>query len=150
MVKWIEEKYKNNLGYIPDMSLDGSVEWSMEKIFGKMPPYNVKTFRRLCPRTKLFGTCIEGKDFCTSCGTTTPSVPRSHHSTCEHYGELDEYPEIEPFLWGCPDCKEDSLIIDSSVELGVSEISCTECEYLLQHECCEEELIAIFKKREEA
>ena len=152
MPDWIENKYKGNLGYIPNIPLDGTVEWSMEELFESPPPYNTKMFLKLCPRTKWFGRCIEGDAFCTSCGTQTPSVPRSHHPTCYNYQELDEYLTVEETWWlgVCPSCKVDdyvTLSIDSCRELGISQITCSECDFIYQDECCEEDLENFLKEK---
>lgn len=151
MSDWIENKYKNYLGYIPNMSIDGSQEWSMADVFDCPPPYTPEVFSQLCPRTKLTGKCKEGNNFCSICGTLSPSSPMSHHMDCDLFisGETT-YPTVEETWWlgVCPDCKIDdfpTLDMTSSVELGVSEISCSECGLSFQRGCCEEDLIELFK-----
>ncbi|APC44307.1 hypothetical protein [Pseudoalteromonas phage PH357] len=153
MADWIENKYKDCLGYIPNMKTDGSQEWSMVDVFGNPPPYSQEEFSKLCPRTKLTGNCKEGNEFCSICGTLTPSVPMSHHEDCDLFIEsVEHYPTVEESWWlgVCPDCKVNdfpTLSIDSSIELGVSEISCSECGFSYQDECCEEELVERYNER---
>lgn len=153
MSDWIENKYKDCLGYIPNMKTDGSQKWSMTEVFGKPPPYSQEEFSKLCPRTKLTGNCKEGNEFCSICGTLTPSVPMSHHKDCDLFMENeDHYPTVEETWWlgVCPDCQVNdfpTLSIDSSVELGVSEISCSECGFSYQDECCEEELVERYNEK---
>lgn len=153
MPDWIENKYKGKLGYIPYMPLDGTQVWSMEKVFSSSPPYNTKLFDKLCVRTKLFGKCLEGDNFCSFCGTITPSVPNSHHPTCCNYNKGESYPEDTDSWWlgSCPYCKITDYItlsIDSNIDAGVSEISCSECGYTFQDNCCEEELVEKFIRGE--
>lgn len=54
----------------------------------------------------------------------------------------------------CPnkECENDylGLAINSSRELGVSEITCSECGYSFQDECHEEELISRFNRKYKA
>ena len=46
----------------------------------------------------------------------------------------------------CPECKQDEgLCIESSRELEVSRIKCSDCGYDFSGECCEEDLIEKFK-----
>lgn len=149
MTGWIENKYKGNLGYIPNMKIDGSQEWSMEDVFGKPPPYHPESFSKLCPRTKLFGKCVEGNNFCSNCGTLTPSTPNSHHKDCDCYLDTVEYPSVEETWWlgVCPECKTseyETLSVHSSRELGISTISCSECTFTYQESCCEEDLVEKF------
>lgn len=151
MSDWIEKKYKDYLGYIPNMKVDGSQEWSMLDVFGYPPPYPQEVFSKLCPRTRLAGNCKEGNNFCSICGTLSPNSPMSHHAACDLFIDgADTFPTVEEtwYLGMCPDCKVDdfsTLGITSSVELGVSEISCSECGLSFQRECCEEGLIELFK-----
>lgn len=48
----------------------------------------------------------------------------------------------------CPMCKQDyvGLGIRSSVEMGVSQIHCSECAFIYSRELCEEDLIEEFKR----
>ena len=153
MSDWIENKYKNYLGYIPNMLVDGSQEWSMEEVFGYPPPYTQEVFSKLCPRTRLLGRCKEGGSFCSICGTLTPSTPMSHHVDCDLFiSDAEKFPTAEDTWWlgVCPDCKIDdfpTLDIHSNIDLGVSEITCSECGLSFQRECCEEELLELFKKK---
>lgn len=150
MAEWIENKYKDYLGYIPNMKTDGSQGWSMVEVFGKVPPYTPEEFSKLCPRTKLTGSCKEGNSFCSSCGTLTPDIPMSHHKSCDNFIHgAGYYPTVEETWWlgVCPDCNTSdfpTLNIDSSIELGISEISCSECDYCYQAECCGEDLVEMF------
>lgn len=49
----------------------------------------------------------------------------------------------------CPECKQDynGLNIESSSEMKVSVISCSECGFHFSDECCEEDLIERFKEQ---
>lgn len=49
----------------------------------------------------------------------------------------------------CPECKQDynGLSIESSSEMLVSIISCSECGFHFSDECCEEGLIDKFKSK---
>ena len=149
MTDYIENKYKGNLGYIPNMK--SGTEWSMEEVFGGKPPYDPSLFEQLCPRSKWLGKCIEdGVGFCTECGNLTTKQPNTHHKDCSCYLDAESYPVREPYLGGCPDCHQegdDSLSIDSSRELGVSVISCSECDFNYSTEVCEEDLEELFKNK---
>ena len=46
----------------------------------------------------------------------------------------------------CPECHEDSLSIESSNELAISIIKCTDCGYHFSGKCCEESLLKKFIK----
>ena len=142
MTNWIENKYKNNVGYIPNMK--SGTEWSMIDVFGEIPPYNPVLFSRLCPRTMWLGKCVEDvSGFCTECGTLTPDTPNTHHKGCNGYLETDTYPEVRPYLGGCPICHEDgddNLSIGSNIDAGISMISCSECTFYYEDEMCEEDL----------
>lgn len=117
------------------------------EISGRLPPYPLEEVdRKLTVRNKFIDNIVECLDgsMCSSCCTLTPYIPKSHDKSCYHYEDLNEYPEVRPFLGGCPECKEDSLSITSSVELGVSSIECSECSFTLQDTCCEEDLMDRF------
>ena len=49
----------------------------------------------------------------------------------------------------CPECKQDylGLSIESSRELEISKITCSECGLHFSGKCCEEDLIERFKKQ---
>ena len=48
----------------------------------------------------------------------------------------------------CPECGQDylGLSIESSIEVGFSRITCSECTFHFGDECCEEDLIEEFEK----
>ncbi|WP_418132378.1 hypothetical protein [Morganella morganii] len=121
--------------------------FSLIKIFGSIP-VNPERFKQLDKKLKWLGICEEGKSFCVSCGTTTPSVPRSHHPECLSYSDMDSYPEYENEIGICPGCdSEDGLSINSNCDLGISEISCCDCHFIFQKEVSEEDLMSSFNKR---
>ena len=121
--------------------------FSIIKIFGSIPVHPER-FKQLDPKLKWLGACKEGKSFCVSCGTITPSVPRSHHPVCLSYCDMDSYPEYENETGICPGCgSKDGLSINSNCDLGISEISCCDCRFILQKEMSEEDLMSSFNKK---
>ncbi|SSN07299.1 hypothetical protein [Morganella morganii] len=121
--------------------------FSLVKIFGSVPVHP-EVFGQLDKKLKWLGVCEEGNSFCVSCGTTTPSVPRSHHPECLSYCDMDSYPEYENEIGVCPGCgSEDGLSINSNCDLGISEISCCDCHFIFQKEMSEEDLMSLFNKR---
>lgn len=117
--------------------------FSIVKIFGSIPVHPDK-FKELDKKIKWLGKCEEG-DFCTGCGTTTPLIPKSHHINCSSYDDSNEYPEHVSDLGHCPECDSpDGLSISSSVELGLSQISCSDCQFMFQKQMNEEDLITSF------
>lgn len=120
-------------------------KYSLRKIFGELPVHPNK-FKELDPKIKWLSDIEEGNSFCTSCGTLTPNIPNSHHKECVHHKGLDSYPEPEPNpLGNCPDCGSEYLSIDSSRELQISEISCSDCTFTYQKKVPEVVLEKQFK-----
>ncbi|UNH43526.1 hypothetical protein MNY66_06010 [Moellerella wisconsensis] len=121
-------------------------QFSLIKIFGSVP-VDPNKFKDLDKKLKWLGGCEEG-NFCVGCGTLTPFIPKSHHANCYSYKDSDEYAEYVNELGRCPECDSpDGLSMDSSMELKLSQISCTDCQFVLQGALCEENLIIAFNKK---
>lgn len=106
-------------------------------------PYHPDKFKlSLSPEQKWLWNWEE--DFCTSCGTTTPTVSTSHHKECLSYSD-QPYKEYESaYVVPCPKCGSFDLIVDSSIDLELSQISCMDCDWMLQESICEEDLLDKF------
>ena len=122
-------------------------KFSLVEIFGCLPvPPDV--FSTLDPRLKWLGECEEGACWCSWCGTLTPSIPRNHHNSCPAHMDLDEFQVSKSSLGVCPDCgDDDSLIMHSSRECGLSVISCCICDFSFRASVDEESLEEMFFKR---
>ncbi len=119
-------------------------EYSLVDTFGELPVHP-DVFATLCPRLKWLGKAVEGESWCTSCGTLSPKIPRTHHHNCDAFLNADEH-EVRPNPLGCcPKCRsEDSLMIDSSREQGLSVIHCCDCTYNYSRGVDEETLTEMF------
>lgn len=128
------------------MAIERGEVFSLIEIFGELP-VSPDVFKTLDKKLKWLGSPIEGKSFCTSCGTLSPKIPRSHHNKCYSYMDRNEYPEDNKNPLGkCPACGDDFLSITSSRELRQSSIDCHDCGYSFYGPYPEEILIKRFKK----
>lgn len=119
---------------------------SLIKIFGSLPVHPSVFTEKLSPRDKWTSEIEEGDNFCVSCGTLTPDVPKSHHKECGSYLDADDYVIHKNELGDCPKCKsEDGLNIDSSWELQESVISCCDCDFVFCDHLPEDQLIEKYK-----
>ena len=107
------------------------------------PPYHPKVFRSLLTPDQLWLVDWE-EDFCVSCGTFTPNISSSHHKDCLHYSETPYHVAESAYITPCPKCGSFELILDSSRELELSQISCTDCDWSVQENLCEEDLLDKF------
>lgn len=115
---------------------------SLNEYLPNLPYHPVKFKEALTPEQKWLVDWEE--DFCTSCGTTTPTVSTSHHKDCLSYSE-EPYKEYESaYTQPCPNCGGFEFIIDSSRELELSQISCMDCAWMVQESICEEDLLDKF------
>lgn len=120
--------------------------YSLIKIFGSLPVHP-GTFSTLDPKLKWLDTPDEGDSFCVTCGTPTPSIPRSHHVECCSHKDADEYEEQVNPLGNCPECgSDDGLHTESSREQQISAISCIDCMYQYSDSVDEETLTENFLK----
>ena len=119
--------------------------YSLVEKFGSLP-VDPELFSTLDPKLKWMDTAVEGSDFCTNCGTVSPSVPRSHHQKCDSYKDADAYVHDDSGnpLGDCPECNGEDLSIESSREQGVSIISCSDCCFSYVGKVPEETLIRRF------
>ena len=129
----------------PPHDFDWSQELSIVDIVGQDLPVhpNVKD-KKIGIYALMRGNFSESKSFCTSCLTTTPSIPRSHHKECFNHKDLDAYPQPELPLGLCPECGSEFLDISSCREMEVSSIDCIDCGFSFSKSLCEEDLIELF------
>ncbi len=106
-------------------------------------PYNPEEFRSKLSPEQLWLVNWE-EDFCVSCGTITPTVSTSHHKECLHYSEEPYKDYVSAYDTPCPKCGSFELILDSSRELELSQISCMDCDWTVQESLCEEDLLDKF------
>lgn len=81
------------------------------KLFGEIPVHP-NEFEKIDPRLKWFGKCLEGKSFCTVCGTLTPEDLSSHHQECCNYKTTEELEQEEDYnkkLYSTAEQRESSL-----------------------------------------
>ena len=119
---------------------------SLLKIFGELPVHP-DVFSTLDPKIKWLSELEEGDQFCVTCGTLTPRIPFSHHRDCCGYLDVAEYPEYVPPLGLCPECGEDSLVIDSSREMELSTLDCLDCGWGIQKKMPEENLLRFVDRK---
>lgn len=106
-------------------------------------PYHPKEFRSMLTPDQLWLVDWE-EDFCVSCGTLSPTVSTSHHKECPHYSEEPYKDCISAYTTPCPKCGSFELILDSSRALQISQISCIDCDWCVQEDLCEEDLLDKF------
>lgn len=124
--------------------------WSLHDFFKDLPvaPELFESFRKGNAELYWLGKCLE-EHHCSTCGTTTPTIPKSHHTQCFDHRDAESFPEpAKSILGDCPSCKdEDSLTLVSSREMQLSVIYCTSCDFRFQGRYREEALITKFNKK---
>lgn len=125
-----------------------SETYSLIEIFGKLPVHP-NEFDKLDKRLKHLGKPIEGNNFCIMCGTLSPAVPRDHHQECAYHSDKDSFEHLTDKnpLGDCPECGSEWLSVESSREMCVSRIFCSDCCFTYSDEVDEDTLQENYMKR---